>query len=1064
MPELKNLRDEIWEALPSLEELIDTTGFKRVGHQLQGPHPVHGSTSGKNLVIDPGREVWYCFRCQSGGSKFEWIAVAEGFVDCSEASNISHVFPEVLKRAAEIAGIEFELTPERRRELKRYREEEEKIREVLEAAHRFFVSNLKDEHRFWIKEKYGFSTEVIERFGIGYSPEDGYKLSDYLTSKFGPDLALKSGLLIKTDKGVKDFFQGRIVIPYFKHGNPVYFIARKTPWTPEWDDAKYKKQLKHSDNHPYVSEIISEPLFGLDSIKGSEFVVITEGIADAISAIANGFPCLSPVTVRFKKKHIPEIQKWVRNKKVYVCNDNEESQAGLQGALDILEALHDDSYLIILPKPEDVEKIDLNDYFKTHSADDFKELMKRAISKDDAFAYFRGDVISLFKAALKENGIDPSMARASWNNKEQCYEYTSIDELLEGIRDLKKAIAVFRRSEKSDPRTPTAIEEKVKKRVISGVIRRDLERKGKFLKDKSNLGYYFYEQEKKVYKIQELEPLLSELYGVNLATDEGRFILKDLENYSLRFGEEIEIFRLFYYDREQNKLYIYDRDSHYYVLDGRTIKKLPNGINGIYFHSVNSTPIKYIPPSKRNVEIEIKGEIEEFKGKGSILHRLLVNRTNFSYDTALNEREQRLQLLLHIYAFPFQNLLEARPIMCLVGEKGSGKSVTLKMIGMFLEGPGFELSDLPDEKDFYVVASKSPIYFIDNIDRQHKWLQDALATISTGIIVRKRKLYSDFDEIRETPRCFLGLTSRDPKFKRDDVVDRMLIFHVKRFEEFLPPQALLKPIEKYQDILWSFYMDDLNKILAKLEDRDLSEITTTHRLADWAAFVKVVAEALEIDEDVDELLEKMEYERSAFTLQDDPLLPALKEFIRASNAGEWLTASQLHKMLCEIDDRYAASYSSAKSLAKRLANVESELKKLLGMERRKNSYKDVWEVRFPVQETEEVESVEAGLTNYLEGSGDLRENETFEEVYDFTNPDNKPTNSDPDQETLISEIKEAVKPAIEKYKKEQEPEGYPRTQIETNILSIILKKFPNANTERVRFYIKRLKERGEIIL
>ena len=119
MPELKNLRDEIWEALPSLEELIDTTGFKRVGHQLQGPHPVHGSTSGKNLVIDPSREVWYCFRCQSGGSKFEWIAVAEGFVDCSEASNISHVFPEVLKRAAEIAGVEFELTPERRRELKR---------------------------------------------------------------------------------------------------------------------------------------------------------------------------------------------------------------------------------------------------------------------------------------------------------------------------------------------------------------------------------------------------------------------------------------------------------------------------------------------------------------------------------------------------------------------------------------------------------------------------------------------------------------------------------------------------------------------------------------------------------------------------------------------------------------------------------------------------------------------------------------------------------------------------------------------------------------------------------
>lgn len=36
MSKLKNLKDEIWEALPPLEELIDTVGFKRVGHQLQG--------------------------------------------------------------------------------------------------------------------------------------------------------------------------------------------------------------------------------------------------------------------------------------------------------------------------------------------------------------------------------------------------------------------------------------------------------------------------------------------------------------------------------------------------------------------------------------------------------------------------------------------------------------------------------------------------------------------------------------------------------------------------------------------------------------------------------------------------------------------------------------------------------------------------------------------------------------------------------------------------------------------------------------------------------------------
>jgi phage/plasmid-associated DNA primase len=69
----------------------------------------------------------------------------------------------------------------------------------------------------------------------------------------------------------------------------------------------------------------------------------------------------------------------------------------------------------------------------------------------------------------------------------------------------------------------------------------------------------------------------------------------------------------------------------------------------------------------------------------------------------------------------------------------------------------------------------------------------------------------------------------------------------------------------------------------------------------------------------------------------------------------------------------------------------------------------------------------------------------------------------PDQETLLKAIKEAVKPAKEKYEREQKPKGSPRAQIESNILSEVLKRFPKENSEKIRFYIKMLKERGEII-
>lgn len=52
-------------------------------HQIEGIHPVHGSNTGTNLIIDPVANQWFCRRCHSGGGPLEALAVAEGIVDCS---------------------------------------------------------------------------------------------------------------------------------------------------------------------------------------------------------------------------------------------------------------------------------------------------------------------------------------------------------------------------------------------------------------------------------------------------------------------------------------------------------------------------------------------------------------------------------------------------------------------------------------------------------------------------------------------------------------------------------------------------------------------------------------------------------------------------------------------------------------------------------------------------------------------------------------------------------------------------------------------------------------------
>lgn len=72
---------------PNAFEITDVWGtrFKKSGGQLCGEHPIHGSKTGTNLVIDPAKNQWYCFRCQAGGGPYEALAVDTGIIDCKDA-------------------------------------------------------------------------------------------------------------------------------------------------------------------------------------------------------------------------------------------------------------------------------------------------------------------------------------------------------------------------------------------------------------------------------------------------------------------------------------------------------------------------------------------------------------------------------------------------------------------------------------------------------------------------------------------------------------------------------------------------------------------------------------------------------------------------------------------------------------------------------------------------------------------------------------------------------------------------------------------------------------------
>jgi|Deesub1362A_J573_1020465.scaffolds.fasta_scaffold01902_8 putative DNA primase/helicase len=202
-------------------------------------------------------------------------------------------------------------------------------------------------------------------------------------------------------------------------------------------------------------------------------------------------------------------------------------------------------------------------------------------------------------------------------------------------------------------------------------------------------------------------------------------------------------------------------------------------------------------------------------------------------------------------------------------------------------------------------------------------------------------------------------------------------------------------------------------------------------------------------EGLNRLLEKGEFSkgvsteevREAYIRMSNPVAAFVMDCIEIDPEG-YIPKKELYSNFCEYCRKNKLPTVSENTFHKKLGRqvkVEDYRPKIAG--KRITAWRGIrWKV----------ENEENGKVEYFQ-----------EETYDLTEYIEDET---PDQETLIREIKEAVRPAIEKYKKEQEPEGYPRTQIEINILSIILRKFPSVNSEKVRFYIKRLKEEGEIIL
>jgi DNA primase len=264
---------EIKSKLPVVDVVGETVALKRAGSAYKGLCPFHAEKT-PSFLVSPDRETWHCFGCGEGGDIFTFLMRRDGLE-----------FREALARLAEKAGVELS---ERTAKEDRYKR---RLREALEAAIAWYrevllQSRHAEAARSYLDER-GLSAATLDRFGIGYAPNNWEMLSRRLIGRgFSNEELIAAGLASPSNRGgVIDKFRGRIIIPIRDASGAAVGLGGRI--MPGAEGPKYL----NSPAGPLFDK--SRTLYAIHlaktAIRREKLTVIVEGYTDVMAAHQAGF-------------------------------------------------------------------------------------------------------------------------------------------------------------------------------------------------------------------------------------------------------------------------------------------------------------------------------------------------------------------------------------------------------------------------------------------------------------------------------------------------------------------------------------------------------------------------------------------------------------------------------------------------------------------------------------------------------------------------------------------------------------------------------------------------------
>ena len=368
-------------------DVVDVIGqfvrLKKRGTNYIANCPFHNEKT-PSFNVSPAKGIYKCFGCGKAGNVVTFIQDHEKLT-----------YPEAIRWLADYYKITIEET-ERTPEQQQKQQTEESLRILNEYAATYFYDTLMNTEEgqligmSYFKQR-GFRKDIIDRFRLGYNPENGDSFYRTAVSKgHNAELMERAGLAKNRNGSFYDVYRGRVIFPIQNMtGRILGFGARILK-----SNEKAPKYINSPENELYVK---SKVLYGMyqsrQAIGKQDECLLVEGYTDVISLYQGGVEnVLSSSGTSLTEDQLRLIGQLTKNLTILYDGDAAGIKAALRG-LDMALSQSFNVQLVLLPDGEDPDS-----FVQKSGAAKFHEYIKE----------HKQDVISFrLQVGLTDAGSDP---------------------------------------------------------------------------------------------------------------------------------------------------------------------------------------------------------------------------------------------------------------------------------------------------------------------------------------------------------------------------------------------------------------------------------------------------------------------------------------------------------------------------------------------------------------------------------------------------------------------------------------------------------------------------------